>query len=382
MIVAALVAVTLMQKDKQVEENPVFPKLYHKPTKGATLSEFTLRFPVKAIKEGQSGTITFPAPSNYSGQVIISLDVKSDPPTALKSWHWEDRPDGLNSVIVARVAPAGKGAWLSYKAQVMLPPEPVYRTMSKIHDPWLASTACVQSNDPDIIALSKKLSEGVMDRTDYVANATMWVALNNGQKGEAFSSLDAKRGLKCGGSCTNRANLCAALLRAKGIPARTISHMPTWVNGKFYEHWLTEYWTDDGNWAMVEPTLGVKHPARNTVVVLSISSPEDEAKAFDPQHIKSSMPGSPYLSLAELSKELIGAELPGADDDAINDIHLIKTFPGQAVSRVMTSGYRRSLKVIEEAKKGVNSALDFESELKSIAKSPVDFAMLLDGRHP
>ena len=380
MLAAAILALALTTQEKAIQENPVYPNLYHKPTKGATLSEFTLRFPVKASKDGKAGTITFPAPSNYSGQVVISLEVKCDQPQTLKSWHWETRSDGLNSTIVADIAPTGKGAWIFYTAQVMLPSEPVYRTMSKIHEPWLSPTACVQSNDPEIAALAKKLSDGIKDQDDYVANVTMWVALNNGKKGEAFTSLDAKRGLKCGGSCTNRANLCAALLRAHGIPARTVSHMPTWATGKFYQHWLTEYWTDEGNWAMVEPTIGVKHPARNTVIVLAISSPADENLAFDPQHIKSSMPGSPYLSLAELSKDIESADL--SDDDAINDIHLIKTFPNQAQSRVMTSAYRRSLKVIEAAQKGQNSPLDLETELKSIAKSPVDFAMLLDGRHP
>jgi len=33
-------------------------------------------------------------------------------------------------------------------------------------------------------------------------------------KGAAFKSLDASHALDCGGSCTSRANLAAALLRA------------------------------------------------------------------------------------------------------------------------------------------------------------------------
>ena len=378
-LLAILPFVALAQQiDREPPETPVFPQLYHVPTHGPTLSEYMLRVPVKVDTPGLIGTVTIPAPSNYSGQVVISLKVQSDPPNMLKSWLWRDRPDKLNSVIEAKVAPVGKGGWVSYTAKVMVPSEPVYRTMLKQFQPWLASTACVQAADPEIKSLADKLSEGTPYRDDYVHKVVMWVARNNGQKGEAFDALDAKRGLKCGGSCTNRANLCAALLRARGIPARTIAHMPTWAVGKFYQHWITEYWTDNGNWAMVEPTLGVKHPARNTVIVLAISSPEDENLAFDKQHLRFSMPGSPYLSLAEVSPELYSADL--SDDDAINEIHLLKTFPYQSEARLMPAGKRRSLKVIESAKHGQNETLDNEQVLKLIAKGPGDFALFLDGK--
>ncbi len=373
-----LIALASQERAQSVKETPVFPQLYHPPTHGPTLSEFTLRVPVMVKEKGKVGTVSFPAPSDYSGQVIVSLKVESQPPSALKAWKWEDRADKLNSCIVATVAPEGKGAWITYTAEVLCPPEPVVRTMVKPDQAWQSSTACVQSTDPEIKFLAQKLKEGAKDQEDYVNRVTMWVALNNGQKGEKFTSLDAKRGLKCGGSCTNRANLCAALLRANGIPARTVAHMPTWAVGKFYQHWLTEYWTEDGNWAMVEPTLGVKHPARNTVIVLAISSTEDEDKAFDKQHLEFSMPGSPYLSLAEASTGLYAADL--TQDDAINEVHLLKTFPNQSTPRIMTSGYRRSLKVREAARLGKSMAYEQPKVLQSIAKGPGDFSMLLDGK--
>ena len=380
MVPTALLLLTWvpLQREKEVKETPVFPQLYHAPTHGPTLSEYTLRVPVMVKENGKTGTVTFPAPSDYSGQVVVSLKVESQPPSALKSWKWQDRADKLNSTIVATVAPEGKGAWITYTAQVLCPPEPVYRTMLKPNQEWQTSTACVQSTDPEIKALAEKLKEGTKDQSEYVDRVTMWVARNTGQKGEQFTSLDAKRGLKCGGSCTNRANLCAALLRADGIPARTVAHMPTWAVGKFYQHWLTEYWTEDGSWSMVEPTIGVKHPARNTVIVLAISTTEDESKAFDKQHLKFSMPGSPYLSLAEVSPGLFSADL--SQDDAINEVHLLKTFPNQSTPRIMTAGYRRSLKVKEAAKAGKSMAYEQTQVLQSIAKGPGEFSMLLDGK--
>ncbi len=376
--VSCLFGAAIQGREKGPVETPVFPQYYHLPTKGPTLSEFTLRAPVKGKATGNVGTVTFPAPSDYSGQVLISLKVETDPPSMLKNWKWVQRADGLNSVIEATVEPIAKGGWVSYTATVMVPAEPVFRTMNKSFQAWLKPTACVQSADAEVKKLAGELAKGTADRDDYVYKVVMWVAKNQGIQGEALNALDAKRGLKCGGSCTNRANLCAALLRARNIPARTVAHMPTWASGKFYQHWLTEYWTEEGNWAMVEPTIGVKRPARNTVIVLAISSTEDENRAFEAEHLKFSMPGSPYLSLAELSSTLLAADL--AQDNAINEIHLLKTFTHPAEARVMTAGYRRMLKVREAASKGVALCLDRIEILSVLAKGPGEFALYLDGR--
>lgn len=169
---------------------------------------------------------------------------------------------------------------------------------------WTHSSACVQSDDPEIKSKAEELQSGTDDLETYVRRATEFCAKNKGLPGEKFFSLDAARALKCGGSCTSRANLAAALLRARGIPARTVAHLPAWGRSGFFEHWLVEYWHPKSGWVWVEPTLNKLQPAPNFVVVLAVSNIADEDRAFDPYQIRYVMPGAAYLSVLELPAEL------------------------------------------------------------------------------
>jgi len=361
LLAASLVLLGLSHHiDDDPKETPVLKQLYRPVTHGPTLTEITMRATVKAATKGAQGTITFPAPSDYSGQVIVSIEVRSNPPGALKTWVWKNRIDRLNSTILAQVVPEGSIASVWYTALVLTPSEPVYRTIRTGFRPWLAPTECVQAADPAIKRLAARLALAARNRDAYVDKVVMWVA---------------RSGLAAGGSSMSRANLCAALLRTHGIPARTVAHMPTWAYGKFNEQWLTEYWTEEGVWCMVEPTIGVKHPGRNSVIVLAISSPEDENLAFDKQHVRGNMSGTPFLSAPELSMGLVNVVPKGS---LTNEVHLLKTFPNRSESLVMPAGYRRSLRVLEAAAKGSSTLLGHAEVLKAVA-DPYSFASFLDG---
>jgi hypothetical protein len=166
-------------------------------------------------------------------------------------------------------------------------------------------------------------------------------------KGAPFKRLDALAALQCGGSCTNKANLAAALLRARGIPARTVAHMPTWSTLPLYEHWLTEFWVPGTGWLALDPALGRWDPDRRTRVVLSVANSADENRAFEPLHERFVMPGAPYASVAELSKELYPADL--AKDDGINTVE-------QAANLVVPVGMER--KLFERALKALPAVMD------------------------
>jgi hypothetical protein len=182
---------------------------------------------------------------------------------------------------------------------------------------WRQSTACVQSSAAAIRAIERKLTTSNDSTESYARKVFKYVRDDHG-KGAPFKALDALAALECGGSCTNKANLAAALLRAHGIPARTVSHMPTWCSEKLYEHWLTEYWQADVGWVALDPALGRWDPDRRTRVVLSVANPSDENLAFNPLHERFVMPGAPYLSVVELTPALYPADL--TDDDAINSV--------------------------------------------------------------
>jgi hypothetical protein len=188
---------------------------------------------------------------------------------------------------------------------------------------WVRSTACVQADAKQILDVAARLSDP-KDSVESFARKVFAFVRDDRGTGAPFTSLDALSALKCGGSCTNKANLAAALLRAHHIPARTVSHMPTWANSPLYEHWLTEYWQPDKGWVALDPALGRWAPDRRTRIVLSTSSAQDEEKAFDPMHLKFVMPGAAFQSVAELSSNLHAADL--TETDAINTANCVGIF--------------------------------------------------------
>jgi hypothetical protein len=153
-----------------------------------------------------------------------------------------------------------------------------------------------QSDDPAIRDKAKELAEGTEGVEPYARRVIEFTAHDQGKDGVAFDALDARKGLDCGGSCTSRANLAAALLRARGIPARTVAHLPTW-SGPLYEHWLVEYRHPGAGWVWLESSLGQFRPRPCTLVVLGVANPEDEDRAFDPLQTRQVMPGAPHLSV-------------------------------------------------------------------------------------
>jgi transglutaminase-like putative cysteine protease len=120
--------------------------------------------------------------------------------------------------------------------------------------------------------------------------------------------LDAVTALTCqgGGSCTNRANLAAALLRVRGIPARTIAHLPTWSLGEaLFTHWLVEYWHPKAGWTSIESTWGEFQPPPYTTMVVAISSSHDEDLANDKLQTRWVLPGAPMWAMAHIGEDLV-----------------------------------------------------------------------------
>jgi hypothetical protein len=187
----------------------------------------------------------------------------------------------------------------------------------------------VQSDDAAIRAKATELGVGTNDVDAYARHVIAFTSQNKGT-GAEFTTLDASRALQCGGSCTSRANLAAALLRAHGVPARTLAHLPTW-SGPLYEHWLVEYWNPVRGWVWIEPTMGKYDPAPTTLVVLAESSPDDEDRSFDKMQCRFVTPGAPYLSVHELAGELtraksiVSSAANGGSNVAVNQGRLMGT---------------------------------------------------------
>lgn len=265
---------------------------------------------VRPLPKRDTGVVTFPVPGTYRDQVPLTFDLHVEPPSALIDYRIIKRDDGLNWLCQVNIKSPGKGVIIKWESLVLVsgrkePTLPkVQPSAPKEVAQWTHSTACVQSADPTILAKSEELAKGTDDVESYVRKVIAFTSKNKGKAGEKFDALDAKRALLCGGSCTSRANLAAALLRAHGIPARTVSHLPAWYTGPLFEHWLVEYWHPTVGWVWIEPTLNGFQPPANDLIVLAVSSPADEDKAFDPVHLRCIMPGAPYLSGFEISEQL------------------------------------------------------------------------------
>lgn len=311
---------------------------HHNDTK---VIEARYKVPVRSHGLKDQGTVIFPIPGPYRGQVPLSFNLSAKPKDALLGYEIKQRDDGINWIAEVKVHPPPKGVILSWESLVLIRGEeervlPNYAIETPpVTVAWLRSTKCVQSADIELAAKAQELSKNATSVEAYVRSVLNFTSTNRGT-GKTFDSLDAKTAMGAGGSCTSRANLAAALLRANGIPARTVSHLPAWMRSYFFEHWLVEYWHPGIGWVWIEPTLDKIQPSSNDLVVLAVSSTDDEDKCDDPIHLRYLMPGGAYLSGCELSEELEIAKImknPAAPNIAIeqsvilgNDLDMSKLF--------------------------------------------------------
>ena len=97
------------------------------------------------------------------------------------------------------------------------------------------------------------------------------------QKGES-KDLGALPALEKAGSCTSNANLCAALFRAAGVPARIVSGYAVW-GGPHQTHYIVEAWLPGSGWVPFESThVRARWPWSQQANV-SIVRPEDEDRS-------------------------------------------------------------------------------------------------------
>jgi len=338
------------------------------------------------------GVLRFPIPGTYRDQVPLTFDVKVEPPGALKSYRWVRRPDGRNWLCEVTVAPTEQGALVRWEALVLVGrgkdvplPEAARAEAPGEAAPWTRSTACVQSDDAAIRDEAQELAKGTDGVEAYARRVIEFTAHHKGKEGVPFDALDARKGLDCGGSCTSRANLAAALLRAKGIPARTVAHLPTW-SGPLYEHWLVEYWHPGAGWVWLESSLGQFRPLPCTLVVLGVANPEDEDRAFDPLQTRQVMPGAPHLSVHVGSETLhpapqLGRRLEGAGNVAIIETRLSGTEAELAQLFSVARGAFETL--VRECETGVANAARAESVRKALrSKKTTDLAAALRRDRP
>jgi hypothetical protein len=332
---------------KRPTEKPVRPEFYLPPSPRPTLSEITMSVEVDSSKQPNSGAIAFPVPNDYSGQAVIGLRVTCTPPSAMRLWRLDTSPDGLNKILRITLDPTAPSARVGYEAEIVTPEEGVVRLQRKNYSSWLGPSNSVQADDPEIGDLAKKLKGEAPSQDEFVNKVVTWVASNKLRQELSPGISDARTSLKLGGSAQGRANLCAAILRAGSIPVSVVMTIPIWAERMDAVSWIDEYWTEDGNWKMVDPLVGIHEVARNSEIVLSI------------------------LSVADENAEATGP-IPKAG------IRVIKSFPPQSGARLMVAAHRRALRVFSAAAKGQDAWIE-EATLQSQLKTgPVTLALYMD----
>jgi hypothetical protein len=269
---------------------------------------------VNPVKGHDTGMVSFPIPLKYGDQVPLAMRLTSEPQGAIKSFAFARRTDGVNWLCNVLVDASAGPTAITWQALVYVRgSEP--RILAKAQTPaappqaagWLRPSVCVQANAEEIRRHVQNLIRDDPDLETYARRVAQFTCDNRGGS-QPWNRLDALAALSCagGGSCTNRANLAAALLRARGVPARTVAHLPTWNLGQpLFTHWLVEYWHPGNGWIALESTWGEFQPPPHTAIILAVSSVEDENLADEPIQTRWVLPGAPMWAVARIGSTLL-----------------------------------------------------------------------------
>jgi transglutaminase-like putative cysteine protease len=130
---------------------------------------------------------------------------------------------------------------------------------------YLASTAFIQSDHPDITKKARAIVGSETDRVEMVRAIYEWVYRKVKKEPTVSmpSALDVLRNME--GDCNEHTYLFVALARAVGIPAKvTVGFLYT--NGAFYYHaWPAVY---VGQWWELDPTIGQEAVDATHVAIL------------------------------------------------------------------------------------------------------------------
>ena len=154
------------------------------------------------------------------------------------------------------------------KLQMSSVPEP----LSSEHDQlFLAPEDYIQSDSPEIIELSRKLTKPTIPET--VANIFQWVAGNVTYSGYDPNDNGALWALKQRkGDCTEFMYLFAALCRADNIPARGVGgyvcRKNSIVHSTDYHNWAEFYM--DGKWRVADPSKKILMEKENQFIAMKI----------------------------------------------------------------------------------------------------------------
>lgn len=251
---------------------------------------------VQALWPGERDVL-LSLPQATVAQVPLTYAITTDPAGAVVGYRFHRRDDANLAMRITLSGGFASVIKIEWSAVVLFGEPPSAAPLAQ-PAAYLAATACVQSADAQIKALAEELGKNAAEPADFAA--AIQSSLGGFQRVKQPRSLDALGHLDSRDRtiCTANANLAAALLRAQGIPARTVAVVPP-LSARLEMHRIVEYF-DAGRWLAFDPSsLQNDIPlAPWQSVVMAITTPADENVAMQPR--ASSWPGAPYGHELEL----------------------------------------------------------------------------------
>ena len=232
---------------------------------------------VKMLRAG-THEVLVSMPQLSDRQVPVCYSITTTPPEAGIEYRLCQREQSNVVVSIRLEGRAGDEIEINWSSIVLIANIKVTPDSTRPKD-FLSATACVQS-DAD---LGRKLADKLWPESgkynDYALNIQKFIQKMKQQKQPR--SLDALGILDSGANwiCTANANLATALLRSKGIPARSIAVIPL-TSQRLEMHRVVEFF-DSGKWLKFDPSSLHKdiplHPWQNIIMAETTLADEDIA---------------------------------------------------------------------------------------------------------
>ena len=194
--------------------------------------------------------VMLPLPQLADGQVPVCYFIHSLPPDAAEEFRLRKR-DASNVVVSIRMAGGNREVELKWSSVVLFT-RPDTTANATLPDAYREATACVQAKADEIRELGTNLWPANGNTVEFASKIQQFVREMKRKKQPR--SLDALGIYQSGenGICTANANLAVALLRSRGIAARTIAVIPT-TSDRLEMHRIVEFY-DENRWQSFDPS--------------------------------------------------------------------------------------------------------------------------------
>lgn len=262
---------------------------------------------VKLLQTGPQ-QVLLPLPQAMDGQVPLTFCVRSSPLEAVDEYRLQRRDRSNDVLSVLLKGTPDQEVRIEWSSLVLVAGESTTPDPAK-PDSYRRSSGCVQAESAKIQKLAVDLWPENGQVAEYAARIQQWI--REMKPVQTPQSLDALGILDSGanGICTANANLALALLRAKGVPSRSMAVIPP-ISQRLEMHRIVEYFDED-QWLPFDPSaLHTDLPMKPyQSIIMAKTTIADEELAMQPR--MGSMRGCPYGQELELRSG--GATLWGQD---------------------------------------------------------------------